>query len=200
MFHWLIENYIEIAGAVTGLIYVYFSIRQNILLWLFGIINAALYIYVFIVAKFYAGTGLQAYYLLISVYGWYNWKYGSRENPADKLPVSRLDKKTGITLLLISIILFTIIALVLKNYTDSPVPLGDSFITSLSITATWMLARKILEHWLVWIIVDTSAIWLYYCRYLYPTVLLYFIFTIMAITGFYQWKKSMNPNLHSSEF
>ena len=84
------------------------------------------------------------------------------------------------------------IAYVLDNYTDSNVPWGDAFTTAGSIVATWMLARKILEHWLLWIIVDTVAAALYLYKHMYPTFFLYMVFTIIAVVGFYQWKKQMS--------
>jgi nicotinamide mononucleotide transporter len=79
---------------------------------------------------------------------------------------------------------------VLKNYTDSPVPFADSLATSLSIVATWMLARKILEHWLVWIFVDAFSIGLFWYKGLFPTVVLFIVYTIMAVAGFIEWRKA----------
>ena len=178
----------------TGLVYLYFSIRQNILLWLFGIINAGLYIYIFLISKFYAGAGLQVYYLFICIYGWYNWKYGNNRDTTGELPVSNITRKITRDLFIICLLIFAVLSFILKNYTDSPLPLGDSFTSSLSIIASWMLARKILEHWLLWIVVDSFSMGMYFYRDLYPTAFLYFVFTFMAITGYYQWKRSMIPD------
>ncbi|MCX6257198.1 MAG: nicotinamide riboside transporter PnuC [Bacteroidia bacterium] len=190
--NWLSVNYIEISGTITGLVYLYFSIRQNILLWLFGILNAGLYIYVFFSSRLYADMSLQVYYLVVSLYGWYHWVFGSKNNDTHELPVSRLIWKQAVILFFIFIILFISLYFILKKYTDSPVPTGDSFATALSIVATWMLARKILEHWLVWIVVDAFCMGLFYYKDLYPTVFLYFVFTVMAFTGYFQWKKTIS--------
>jgi nicotinamide mononucleotide transporter len=190
--NWLSDNYIEILGVVTSLIYLYFSVRQIIWLWPFGIISSALFIYIFYRTGFYADMSLQVYYLIVSIYGWYHWIYGARDHHVEKLPVTRIGLKVLIILSGIFGVLWLGIAYVLDNYTDSNVPWGDAFTTAGSIVATWMLARKILEHWLLWIIVDTVAAALYLYKHMYPTFFLYMVFTIIAVVGFYQWKKQMS--------
>ena len=201
---WLSNNYIEIFGAVTGILFVFLEIRQNIWLWPVGIATSAVYIWVFFTSKFYADMSLQGYYLLISILGWYWWirrmngsgREGERrrksesESEGQRLRVSRLKLKTGIILTVVFFILFAVMWLVLDRLTDSPVPGWDSFITSLSIIATWMLARKIYEHWYLWIIVNTISVILFITRGLYPTAVLYIIYCIMSFAGLKAWKRS----------
>jgi nicotinamide mononucleotide transporter len=189
--NWLADNYIEILGVITSLIYLYFSVKQHIWLWPFGIISSAFFIYIFYVNRFYADMSLQGYYLLISIYGWYHWARGIRRVDSDKLPVTRVRFSTAIILLIIFILLWILIAILLIHLTDSNVPWGDAFITAGSIIATWMLARKILEHWIIWIIVDAVSVGMYFYKDMYPTVILYFIFTVIAVIGFYKWKSDM---------
>jgi nicotinamide mononucleotide transporter len=189
--NWFADNYIEILGVITSLIYLYFSVRQQIWLWPFGIVSSALFIYIFYMNRFYADMSLQGYYLLISIYGWYNWSMGKRRNDSGKLPVTRIKLLTAIILLIIFVLLWIFIAVLLIHFTDSDVPWGDAFTTAGSIVATWMLARKILEHWIIWIIVDAVSAGLYLFKDMYPTVILYFIFTVIAVIGFYKWKSDM---------
>ncbi len=189
--NWFANNYIEILGVITSLIYLYFSVKQNILLWPFGIISSAFFIYIFYSNRFYADMSLQGYYLLISIYGWFNWSRGRSGSDSDKLPVTRIRLWTALILAVIFILLWLVTAILLNNLTDSDVPWGDAFITAGSIVATWMLARKILEHWLIWIIVDGVSVGLYLYKGMYPTVFLYIIFTVIAIIGFYKWKRDM---------
>ncbi len=191
---WLSENYIEILGAILGFLYIIFSIRQNILTWLTGLVTSALYIYVFFVAKFYADMALQVYYVFISIYGWYHWVKGASDGAKTSLPVSRLKLKTGLVLAVASVVLYVLIFFILKNYTDSPVPQGDALTTALSIVATWMLARKIVEHWLIWIFVDALSMGLYIYKSLWPTVVLFFVYTVMACIGYIQWKKEIQQD------
>ena len=186
---WLSENYIELLGAILGIAYIFFSIRQNILTWPVGLLTSALYVWVFFDSKLYADMGLQVYYVAISIYGWYEWLRGNSSGSKEMLKVSRLSRKTGFILALVNFVLFLLMWYILKNYTDSPVPFADSLATSLSIVATWMLARKILEHWLVWIFVDTFSIGLFWYKDLHPTVILFAIYTIMAVIGFIEWRK-----------
>lgn len=190
--NWLADNYIEILGVATSLVYLYFSIRQIIWLWPFGILSSAFFIYIFYRTGFYADMSLQVYYLLVSIYGWYHWIYGARERKVEKLPVTRIRWQTAIVLICVFVILWLGIAYVLINFTDSDVPWGDAFTTAGSIVATWMLARKILEHWLLWIVVDAVATALYLYKNMYPTVFLYLVFTVIAVVGYFQWKKNLS--------
>jgi nicotinamide mononucleotide transporter len=186
---WLSGNYIELLGAILGVVYVLFSIRQNILTWPVGLLSSILYVWIFFDSKLYADMGLQMYYVFISIYGWHEWLKGNQDNARAKLKVSRLNLKLGLLLTVISLFIFGVIWLILINLTDSQVPIADSLATSLSIVATWMLARKILEHWLVWIFVDAFSIGLFIYKDLLPTVILFVVYTIMAVVGFIEWKK-----------
>jgi nicotinamide mononucleotide transporter len=220
---WLSNNYIEIFGAVTGIIYVFLEIRQNIRLWPVGIITSAVYIWVFFTSKIYADMSLQVYYLVISCLGWYWWARGKgqgaqgrgqgagsagqraqgtgkeddgagqRAQGAEKegLQVTRLKFKTGVVLFFVFVLLFAIMWVILTRLTDSPVPIRDSFITSLSIIATWMLARKIYEHWYLWIIVNFVSAVLFLTRGLYPTLLLYVVYGLMSFAGLVKWRKTI---------
>lgn len=189
---WLSGNYIELLGAILGITYVFFSIRQNILTWPVGLLTSVLYVWVFFVSKLYADMGLQLYYVVISIYGWYEWLNGNKSDQSKTLKVSRLTLKLGIVLAFVSILIFLLIWYILKYYTDSPVPRADALATSLSIIATWMLARKILEHWLVWIFVDAFSIGLFWYKDLLPTVFLFVVYTVMAVVGYVEWKKELS--------
>jgi len=191
---WLTANYIEILGAVLGIVYIFLSIRQNIFTWPVGLLTSILYVYVFFVSKFYADMALQVYYVVVSIYGWYYWLHGSPGKVQDNLPVVFTPRKFWIFLGMASLILFLLIVFVLKNYTDSPIPVWDALTTALSLVATWMLARKYLENWLIWIFVDFLSSALYAVKNLWPTVILFMVYTVMAVLGYYSWKKDMEKN------
>jgi len=227
---WLLENWIEIFGAVTGMIYVFLEIKQNPLLWPVGFVTSAVYVWIFFTGKLYADMSLQGYYLAISVIGWYWWVRGQKhraesagnvgngrmgegekgrlreeetnglrdeetkrrgDKRTEELVVTRLKIRTGLILSAVFVTLFAGLWLILSRLTDSPVPGWDSFITSLSIVATWMLARKIYEHWYLWIAVNTASILLFISRGLYPTMALYFVYLIMSFAGLKAWKRSL---------
>ena len=213
IYNWISNNFIEIFGAVTGIIFVFLEIRQTIWLWPVGLVTSAVYIWVFFASKFYADMSLQGYYLIISCLGWYWWAKGTghgaqsteqkkewengREGKweSSELQVTHLKLRTGIVLAIVFVLLYTMMWFVLTRLTDSPVPVRDSFITSLSIVATWMLARKIYEHWFLWIVVNFVSAVFFLTRGLYPTVILYAVYWIMSFVGLAAWRKTIKPNL-----
>jgi nicotinamide mononucleotide transporter len=225
---WLSDNFIEIFGAITGIIYVFLEIRQAIWLWPLGIITSGVYIWVFFTSKLYADMSLQGYYLVISFLGWYWWIKGTGQREEGRgqkkhtaeheavvkedlettekrgmgeleklvrggLKVTRIGFRLIVILSLIFIGLFSAMYLILSRLTDSPVPGLDAFLTSLSIIATWMLARKIYEHWYLWIVVNLISMMLFYTRGLYPTVILYFVYLVMSFAGLKEWKRTLVP-------
>ena len=183
--------WIEIFGVVTGILYVILEVKQNRFLWPLGIVTSAAYIYIFFSGKFYADMGLQVYYVLISIYGWYYWSRGGEKSGKGELPVVSINRQQLILLFLTFAFSWVLIYFVLDRYTDSSVPLGDSFTTALAIVATWMLTRKIIEQWFLWIIANVVSIALYIYKGLYPTVILYAVYAGMAVYGYLEWKRSM---------
>lgn len=199
MISWFIDNWIEIVAVVTGLAYIFLSIKQKISCWVFGIISSGLYLFVFFSSKIYADMALQAYYVIMGIYGWVHWARIDDFNDKSELPVLRLNQREMLILLGVTAILFVAIAQFLIYFTDSTIPWIDAFTTSLSFTATWMLTRKILEHWLIWIVVNTVSIGLYFYRELYVTIILFVILTIMAIVGYVKWKRDWKLHLFKSK-
>ena len=190
VFTYLQANWIELLGSVLSIIYLYLSIKQRVSLWIFGFLCSLLYVVVFFQSKFYADMSLQFYYLGVSAFGWISWKAGKPENRKE-LPVKRTTPLSGAIILVIALVLYFLYYFILSEYTDSPLPKADAFTTALSIVATWMLARKMIEHWWLWIIVDSVSAGLYFYKALYPTAILFVIYTVMAIIGYRQWKKSL---------
>lgn len=188
---WIFGNYLELFGVVSGLLFLYLEIKQKLWLWPVGLITSAVYIIVFYKSGFYADMALQVYYVVISVYGWWHWLSGRSENlKSNNLPITRLTAKLAITLFAVSVILWIAMWFVLSTFTDSQVPIGDSFTTALSIVATWMLARKIIEQWWVWGVVNLVSLSLYLYKGLYPTSVLFVFYTTMVFVGYIEWRKS----------
>ena len=190
IFDYIRTNWIEITGAILSLIYLYLSINQKVSLWFFGIVSSVFYIVVFFQSKLYADMSLQFYYVVISVYGWINWKHG-KSGDKEELPTT---KASGTLLIKISIatgLIYLVYYFVLAKFTDSTIPKVDSLVGALSIIGTWMLARKLLENWIVWIVVDGLCVGLYIYKELYPTTVLFAIYTVMSVIGYRQWKKSL---------
>jgi nicotinamide mononucleotide transporter len=191
IFDWIIINWVEIVAAALGLIGIGLQIKQNPWYWLTAILMALLYIYVFFVAGFYADMSFNFYYLFVSVYGWMHWVRTREKLEPGKLETTKLSVSQWVKWLSLSSIFFVIIYLILRYLTDSEVPVGDAFTTALSITATWLLARKVLENWLFWIVVDAASTFLYIYKEMYPSVVLFSVLTILAVFGYFKWRKAV---------
>ena len=190
LLNYIQTNWIELVGAILSLIYLYLSIKQKISLWIFGFLSSAFYIVVFFDTGFYADMSLQFYYLAVSVYGWINWRHGTKQG-GHELPATKTSKRLTIMLLLASLLIYGVYYLILAKFTDSTIPISDSLVGTLSVLGTWMLARKLIENWLVWIVADGIATGLFFYKELYPTAILFIIYTTMAVVGYWQWRKTI---------
>lgn len=192
---WLNNHWEELLGVIASLAYLFFAVRQSILLWMLGIISAIFFIVVFFRAEVYGNMILQAYYLGMSIYGWIHWARGSKTSSENALighlPVIRLPLRQGIISFLVSGMAFFPVYFLLRDLAHSPIPFLDAVTSVFSMTATWMLARKIIENWIVWIVVDAISSCMYFSRELYFTAFLYAVYAIVAILGFFAWKKTM---------
>ena len=182
-------EYIEIAGAVIGLLYLYLEYRASVYLWPVGVVMPLFYIYIFFVSRFYADMGINIYYLFASIYGWIRWNKSASQEQG--LAITHMPFRYWSIALLALSILFAVIAWILIRFTDSPVPFGDSFTTALSIVAMWMLANKYIEQWGLWIGVNVVSCALYAWKGLYPTALLFVVYSIVPIFGYIKWKQLM---------
>jgi len=191
---WVINSWVENLAVLTGIIYIILSVKQRVSCWFFGIASSILYFFVFFQSQIYADMLLQVYYVLVGIYGWIHWAGVDASMSMIFLPITRLSKSNKLYLLFFTCIMMVGIAQFLIYFTDSPVPWLDALTTSLSVTATWMLARKVLEHWIIWVIVDLIYIGLFYYRGLFPSILLFLVYTALAIVGYFEWIKQWKKN------
>lgn len=181
---------LEILGFIAGAICVYLNTKQNVLGWFFGIINAVLYAAVFWKVALYADMGLQGYYFVTSIYGWWMWKFGGVAH--DELKVSKTPKSMYPLFLLIFIAATLSWGFFLGRFTNASLSYLDSALTIASLMAQWMMAKKYLENWIVWIVADVWYVGMYFYKDLHLTAILYFIFLILATKGYVDWKKDYN--------
>ena len=194
MFSDLFWNCLEYFGVATGLLYLWLEMKQKPQMWLLGGISSLLYIFVFGFARIYADMAFNMYNVVISIYGLREWRRSLRDNrlkagKSDLIEYTHLSLQQLLQILSVTVLIYGVIFMALKSFTDSPIPQGDAFTTTLSIVATWMLARRIIEHWRFWVVINVVSVYLYYVRGLYPTMLLYSFYAFAAITGYYIWKK-----------
>ncbi len=182
---------LEILGVVVGLIYLYLEYNANIWLWAANVVMPAIYILVYRDAGLYADMSINVYYLVISVYGWLKWRYGKSGGKVVEPPIVHTPLRHVAPLLSVTAVMFAAIAFLLIRFTDSTVPYCDAFTTALSIVGMWMLARKYVEQWLVWLVVDVVSAALYIYKGLYPTAALYALYSVIAVAGYVKWLKLM---------
>ncbi len=191
--NWILNNYIELLGALLGIVGVIFQIKQNVWVWPISILASVMYVVVFLNAQLYALMSLQFYFIAVSIYGWHQWRHPKIKDGivTNQLPITRLNLKTTTLYSLLLIIFWLLLYWFLKTYTNDSAPIWGSLVTAMSLVASLMLAKKIIEQWFLWLIADTIAVILYISQHLYPTAVFYFILVIMAIIGYSQWKKEM---------
>jgi len=184
---------LELVAALVGALSVYLSVRQNIWSWPTAIVNVVLYTLVFYDAKLYADMGLQVIYAVLSVYGWYEWLHGG-ENKTE-LHVTRTGRRLAIVLSLIGVAGAAVLGVILRGATDAALPFMDSFLSSTSLIAQWMMTKKKLENWIVWIAVDVLYVGMFAFKHLYLTSALYAVFLGLAVRGYIDWRRSMTSQL-----
>jgi nicotinamide mononucleotide transporter len=180
---------LEMTAVIAGLLNVYLAARTSLWNWLFGIITVSLYVIIFFHAKLYADMLLQFIFLALQFYGWYQWLRGGAQHSA--LNVRSANVKIYAVALIATFILFVTISYLLKNYTDSTTVYIDAFTTALSLVAQWMMSKKWIENWLLWMLVDIISIRMYLVKHLYFTTGLYFLFFMICVMGYYTWRKSL---------
>ena len=187
---------LEIIGAVIGIIYLFLEYKANVWLWPVGILMSLFYVVIFFHDKFYADAAVYLYYIGANVYGLYAWLKRSHHGESSGQstssdPIVHTPQSMIWKLFVAFVLVYALIAFVLVRFTDSPVPYGDALTTSMSVVATYMLAKKWLEQWLLWIVVDVISTALYLWKGLYPTALLFTIYVVVAIMGYFKWRRDM---------
>ena len=180
---------LEGIAVIAAVAYLLLAIRQNIACWYFAGISTAIYIYLFFDARLYMESALNIFYLVMAVYGWYCWRYertGDRQLLVTVWPLRR-------HVLAISVIVVVSIAnaYVLVTWTDAVFPYVDSLTTWSAIWATFLVARKVLENWWYWLVIDFVSVFIYWSRDLELTALLFVVYVIMIPFGMLSWRRSM---------
>ncbi len=194
---------IEWIAAVFGFLCVWFYIQRNPWSWPTGLVQVALLIRVFYEAKLYADMGLHLVYVVLQIYGWWEWSRSQNpiveDQPASRILVRTMPLYGWVIASAVSLLLTVLFASLLTRYTDATYPLIDSLIAAVSLVAQTLLAWRYLENWLLWIFVDILGIGLFAVKGLTPTAILYALFLIMAITGYVQWRSAFKNQTAGGE-
>jgi nicotinamide mononucleotide transporter len=182
------QNWFELLAAFTGFVCVYLNARENPWGWPISIVSAFCYIFIFYEDTFYADMVLQGFFIVVGFYGWYEWRYGDgRQHTA--LKISRISRKQVVLSGVAGVVLSAFVSYLLSTQTNARQPIIDSTLSVFSLIAQYLLARKILENWLIWIGVDIFYVPVFLGRGRYVTAALYFTYLVLAVMGYLQWRK-----------
>jgi nicotinamide mononucleotide transporter len=186
---WTDQRWIELIASVASIAYVVLAAKRSIWCWPLGVLGAILFVYVFYVAKFYALTLEYGVYVFLCSYGWYAW--GRGDQAGHELPVRSMRKQETVWLVLIGLVTYVVVGFLLWKFTDASLPFRDSFTTSFSFVAQWMTTKKILQNWLLWIVVDLIYLTMFAFAGTWYAFGYYVILTIIAVFGYLAWRKAM---------
>lgn len=187
---------IEWGGALFGVLAVWLTVRQSVWCWPTGLVNVALYAFVFYEAKLYADVGLQVVYFVLCAVGWWRWRHPGPQRV--ELPVTRIAGREALRLLALGVLGVAAMGTYLARRTDAALPYWDSTTVVMSLIAQWLVTRKVLENWHLWIAADVLMVGIYFYKHLYVTTGLYVIFTFLALQGLREWTRSMATPAPSS--
>ena len=191
----LASTWLEAVAVIFGLLSVWLAWKENILVYPTGIISVLIYVYICFTVKLYADMGINAFYFIMSIYGWVKWSRKTGDRPSR--PITRASKLEWILSVTGLVLFFLILVYVLKNYTDSNVPIWDALTTAIFIIGMWLMALKKIENWLAWILGDFISIPLFASKGLILTSLQFAIFLALAVAGYLAWNQKirLNPKL-----
>lgn len=184
-------NWLEVTAVISALIYVFLAARGNKWCFLFGLISSAIYVYITFKLNFYFDVLINLYYIVMSYFGYISW---STEKDNGTLQISTTPKNQLKLYVIIGVILTVILAFIAEYFSNAQLAYLDAFTTIFAIIATLLVVKKQLENWLIWMVVDLVASGMYFYKELYFTALLFIIYTIIAIVGYFKWKKLLQIN------
>ena len=190
MLEFLCEHWLDIVTTVLGLAYILLEYRASVWMWVVGFAMQSLGIVLYYQKGLYADCGMEFYYLSMTVYGYWKWVRGSAEKQS--LPIRHFPHRLVLPWLAIIAAVWATIYWLLVTFTNSNVPLADSFTTALSIVGIWALAHKYLEQWFIWIAVDVVTSALYFYKDIPFKASLYALYVVIAVFGYLKWRQSMS--------
>jgi nicotinamide mononucleotide transporter len=181
---------LELVAVLFGIVSVLLSVRENIWSWPTALVNVSLYFALFFRSGLYSDMGLQVVYFILSLYGWYEWLYGGTDRTA--LKVSRTPSRLWAILALLALVVWASLGKLTSRLPGVSLPYVDAATTTTSLAAQWMMTRKLLENWMLWLIVDIAYIAMFMFKGLYLTAANYAVYLVLAVMGYVSWKRSLS--------
>jgi nicotinamide mononucleotide transporter len=184
---------LELAAVAITLVSVVLTVRQNIWCWPTGLVSVSLYAVLFWQSRLYADMGLQVVYFGLSIYGWYEWLHGGVAHT--ELKVTRTPQKLLVGSIVAGLVFSALLGWLLHRTTNAALPWLDSTLTGFSLVAQWLMTRKHLENWIIWIVVDVVYVGMFIYKELLLTAALYALFLILASRGYTEWRNSQSATV-----
>ena len=176
----------EAAGVVLAIAYLVLAVRQNILCWAAALMSSLIYMVVFYSALLYMESALQIFYAAMAVYGWYQWRYAGDDGAGVRIHTWTITRHVQV---IAGIAATAVLAGWIMSKTDAAFPYADAFTTVAAVVTTFMVARKVLENWIYWFVIDSISVYLYVARELYLTALLFVFYLVLIVIGFRRWRR-----------
>jgi nicotinamide mononucleotide transporter len=186
---WFAAHGLEFVAVVFGIVSVLLSVRQNIWSWPTALVNVALFFALFYKSGLYSDMGLQGVYFVLSLYGWYEWLYGGTDKST--LPVTRTPARTWFTLAAIGVLFWIVDATVIARAPGASLPYVDALLVTISLVAQYLMTKKRLENWALWIVADIAYVGMFVFKGLYLTAANYAVYLALAVLGHAAWKRSL---------
>ena len=192
IFNFIFQNWIEVTAVILAILYLVLAVNQNIVCWLAGILSSVLYFFIMRSAGLYMEAYLQIFYVFMGFYGWSQWRIGARTS--NNFVVNTWNKLQHFYALSLILILSAISGFLLKLFTDAALPFFDALVTCGAVVATYMVAKKLLENWIYWLVIDLISILLFISRGLLPTAFLFGIYIVIIFFGYKSWNKILKES------
>ena len=192
IFNFIVQNWLESTAVIFAILYLILAVKQNILCWTAGIISSVLYFFIMQKAGLYMEAYLQVFYVVMGIYGWSQWSASNASNPS--FIVNTWSKYQHMITISIILVLSLLSGFLLERYTDAALPFLDALVSWGAVVATYMVAKKLLENWIYWFVIDSVSIFLFVSRGLYLTSFLFFVYLIIIYFGYKSWTKIRDEN------
>jgi len=181
----------EIIATLFGIAYVILAAKESLWTWFFAFLGTLIYTIIFWEGALISSSILNFYYMVMAIYGFILWRGGKESKP---LEISRYSLSKNITIILIGLVISIILGYLSDTYLEANFAYVDAFVMTFSVIATWMLANKILENWLYWMVVDSVGVFLYLKSGYYTTVILFILYVLLSFYGLYSWYRDVSEN------
>ena len=185
--NFIVQNWLEITAVIFAILYLILAVKQNILCWIAGIISSVLYFFIMQKAGLYMEAYLQVFYVVMGIYGWSQWSASNASNPS--FIVNTWSKYQHMITISIILVLSLLSGFLLERYTDAALPFLDALVSWGAVVATYMVAKKLLENWIYWFVIDATSIFLFIERGLWLSAVLFAAYLVIIFFGYQSWNK-----------